>query len=175
MALLKKKSKGDDAPKAEKPKKEKIEKKGNEPDLLYNRGRCFEELGETEKAKADYHQVLSLNKRHVNARLSLAGIAYQAGNYSRVIILTDKLLEYQEKSAEAHFLQARAKHQLGQAQSALESYTAAISLNDEFGEAYLYRGAVKNSMKFKSACDDFKKAELLGVEGAEKAVEENCR
>ena len=83
-------------------------------------------------------------------------------------------MKYHENSAEAHFLLARARHKLGFANSAMEAYNAAISQNRNFGEAYLYRGALKTTLKFKSACEDFKTAEKMGVEGAEEAVKRYC-
>lgn len=151
-----------------------LESKGYNSEIVYNRGRAYEELGKLGKAKTDFNLVLEKDERHLNARLSLARLAYENGNYSRALVLTSKALKYHEKSAPAHFLLARARHQLGQANAALEAYNKSIYLDKEFGEAYLYRGALKTTLKIKSACDDFKVAKKMDVEGSEEAVKKYC-
>ncbi|MEQ8239002.1 MAG: hypothetical protein RIA69_07300, partial [Cyclobacteriaceae bacterium] len=69
----------------------------------------------------------------------------------------------------------RAKHQLGYLDSALESYSLAIKINSNYGEAYLYRAAIKvNKKKTRSACEDFLKAENLGVNEAASIRKKYC-
>jgi len=154
---------------------QKMGMEGNNASSLYNRGRCYEELGQIKEAVKDYERVLGVDNRHEGARLSLAGIAYNQKEFARALLLTNQVIAFQEKSFRAHFLQGRAQHQMGQAQQALESYNTTLSLNKDFGEAYLYRGAVKNSLKMASACDDFKKAAIMKVEGAKNAFEKHCK
>jgi len=151
-----------------------LESKGYNSEIVYNRGRAYEELGKLGEAKTDFNLVLKKDERHLNARLSLARLAYEKGNYSRSLILTGKALKFHEKSPQAHFLLARSRHQLGQAKSALEAYNKSIYLDNEFGEAYLYRGALKTTLKIKSACDDFKVAKKMDVAGSEEAVKKYC-
>ncbi|MCP4456822.1 MAG: hypothetical protein GY816_02160 [Cytophagales bacterium] len=151
-----------------------LESNGYDPEIAYNRGRAYEEMGKLKESKADYDLVLSKDERHLNARLSLSRLAYEKGNYSRSLILSGEALKFHENSAQGHFLLARARHQLGYATSALEAYNAAISQNKSFGEAYLYRGALKTTLKIKSACEDFKTAEKMGVDGSKAAVKKYC-
>lgn len=151
-----------------------LESSGYDPEIVYNRGRAYEEMNSMKLARADYNLVLKNDERHLHSRLSLSKLAYEAGNYSKSLILVGKALTFHENSSQAHFLSARASHQLGLANTAMESYNVSISLNRAFGEAYLYRGALKTTLKIKSACEDFKVAQKMNVEGAKEAVEKFC-
>ena len=148
----------------------------NDAKTLYNRGRAYEELGQVAKAKADFNQILESDPKYVNAYLGLAKLSYNESNYPSVLSFTGKAIELNENSAQAHFLSARAAHQLGYTDQALESYNNAISINKDFGEAFLYRGALKiGTDKPRSACEDFNFARLLEVEGAEAAIKQYCK
>jgi len=143
---------------------------------LYNRGRAYEELGKVEKAMDDFLKVTERDQKNINAYLSLAKLSYNAHNYNKVFVYAGRAIELNENSAQAHFLSARGAHQLGYFDQALESYNNAITINKEFGEALLYRGALKVGMKKPmSACEDFKLAKLLDVKGAEKAIVDYCK
>lgn len=151
-----------------------LEAKGFNSEIQYNRGRAYEEMNNLKAAKADYDLVLVKDQKHLNARLSLSRLAYESGNYSKSLIMTGEALKHHEGSSQAHFLLARARHQLGNANAAMEAYNTAISLSKNFGDAYLYRGALKTTLKIKSACDDFSNAKKMGAEGAKEAVEKYC-
>lgn len=143
---------------------------------IYNRGRAYEELGQVEKAMGDFLKVVEIDEKNINAYLSLAKLSYNEHNYNKVFVYAGKAIELNENSAQAHFLSARGAHQLGYFDQALESYNNAITINKEFGDALLYRGALKIGMKKpKSACEDFKLAQLLDVKGAKKAVNDYCK
>lgn len=143
---------------------------------LYNRGRAYEEIGSSAKAKADFERIIEIDAKNINAYLSLAKLSYNGQNFNEVLIYAGKAIELNENSAQAHFLAGRGAHQLGYFKQAIESYNNAISINKDFGEAYLYRGAVKIGLeKGQSACEDFKFAKLLDVPGAEKAIKDYCK
>ena len=143
---------------------------------LYNRGRSYEEIGKVENAIADFEAIIKLDPSNVNANLSLAKISYNKNDYNKVLVYTGKALGINENNAQAHFLAGRAGHQLGYFDQALESYNNAITLSRDFGEAYLYRGAVKMGMEKKSsACEDFKFAQSLNVKEATRAIKEYCQ
>lgn len=142
--------------------------------FLYNRGRSFEELGVIDKAVSDFNKIVKIDPKHVNALLSLSKISYEKGEYSKAALHASAVLK-NENSAKAYFLSARAAHQLGYADQALENYNSAISIDKEYGEAFLYRGALKvGKNRPKSACEDFRRARALNIEGAEKAIKDYC-
>ena len=64
---------------------------------------------------------------------------------------------------------------MGYFEAALKSYEKAIKLNPDYGDAFYYRGALKISMdKVKSACEDFRQAKRLNVEGSSIAKKKYC-
>ncbi|MEQ9404997.1 MAG: tetratricopeptide repeat protein [Cyclobacteriaceae bacterium] len=143
--------------------------------FLYNRGRSFEELGLFDKASDDFEKVIKTDPKHANAYLSLSKISYEVKNYGKALLYASSAIKYNENSAKAYFLSARAAHQLGYADQAMEQYNNAISIDREYGEAFLYRGALKIGRKRpKSACEDFKRAKALNVEGADSAISDYC-
>lgn len=143
---------------------------------LYNRGRAYEELGKGAMAAKDFEKIVKLDPQNINAYLSLAKLSYNQHEYSKVLIYANAALKVNENSSKAHFLAARGAHQLGYFDQALESYNSAININDSFGEAYLYRGALKIGLsKAGSACKDFLTAKRLDVKGAQKAISEYCK
>ncbi len=150
---------------------------GNPRDIgaIYNRGRAYEETGQIEKAERDFLQITKLDNKNVNAYLSLAKLYYNQEKYTKALIYTESALEVNENSADGYFLNARAQHQLGYTKGAMESYTLAIKINRDYGEAYLYRGALKVHQNLtRSACEDFKKAENLEVPDASSIRKTYC-
>ncbi|MEP5612699.1 MAG: tetratricopeptide repeat protein [Cyclobacteriaceae bacterium] len=143
--------------------------------FLYNRGRSYEELGILNKAISDFEKIIKIDPKHINSFLSLSKIAYEQKRYSQALLHAGAAVKQNENSAKAHFLSARAAHQLGYADQALEFYNNAISIDKSDGEAFLYRGALKVGMnRFNSACDDFKRARSLDAEGAASAIKDYC-
>ncbi|MEQ8471456.1 MAG: tetratricopeptide repeat protein [Marinoscillum sp.] len=143
---------------------------------LYNRGRAHEELDHFTEAEQDFLKILEIDPKHLNANLSLSKLYYRQESYSKAVIFADRALELNENSAQGHFLVARAKHQLGYVDSALESYSLAININREYGEAYLYRGALRvHKKQSKSACEDFAKAVNLDVAEAKAIQKKYCK
>ncbi len=143
---------------------------------LYNRGRAYEELKKFDQAEADFLQVIKLDEKNQVARLSLSKLHYQKEQYPKALLWAQQVLEINENSAQAHFLIARAKHQLGYVDGAMESYSLAIKLDNNYGEAYLYRGALKiHKKQSRSACEDFIKAEALEVAEATDIRKKYCK
>ena len=151
----------------------------NDPEnksALYNRGRSYEELGKFRKAISDFEKIIKNDPKHVSSYLSLSKIAYAQKNYSKALLHAGEAIKQNENSAKAYFLSARAAHQLGYADQAMEAYNNAISIDSEYGEAFLYRGALKvGNNRIRAACSDFRKARALDVEGAASALKDYCR
>ena len=62
-----------------------------------------------------------------------------------------------------------------QYESALDDYNKAISLDSEYGYAFLNRGITKEMMRDAAgACEDWKKAASLGINNAE-TYSVNCK
>ena len=142
---------------------------------IYNRGRAYEELGQYDESLSDYEKALEIDPRNMNALMSIGKFHFRNQNYGDAAFYFDKAIKVNDRSANAHFLRARANHKLGETNQALEGYDQAISLNANYGEAYLYRGALKIFMKKEQGgCSDLKKARALEVADAEAALQEYC-
>lgn len=142
---------------------------------IYNRGRAYEELGEYEKSLADYEKALEVDPKNVNALMSIGKFHFRNKAYGDAAFYFDKAVKVRG-SAGAHYLSARANHKLGETTKAMEGYNQAISLNSDYGEAYLYRGALKVFLgKKSSGCSDLKKAKALEAPEAEDALAEYCQ
>ena len=142
---------------------------------IYNRGRAYEELGKYDLAVKDFNNVLKFDPNHVQAHLSLAADFYRQKLYQDAIYQCDLVLEVNQ-NAHAYLLRARGKQKSGKIKDAMADYNAAISLNDNLGEAYFYRGTLKIYTKNKTAaCADFKIAESLDMQAAATARKQYCK
>jgi tetratricopeptide (TPR) repeat protein len=152
-----------------------LESNSSDVKTLYNRGRAYQELKMIDLAEADFTSVLKSDDKNVSAYLSLSKLYYDQANYNKAVLWADQALSVSESSAQAHFLAARSRHQLGYVDAARESYTMAIKIDPNFGEAYLYRGALKIHLgRTKDACEDFRKAEALEVAEASAIRKKYC-
>jgi len=143
---------------------------------LYNRGRSFEELKIFDKAHDDFEAVLAIDKKNTAALLSLSKYNYRLDKFDRAKYYAELAIKHNDQLAQGYFWLGRAHHQMGVFAEAMKSYNNAINLDREYGEAYLYRGAVKVGLKrVKSACADFRSAEELGVKEAKIAIQNYCK
>ena len=143
---------------------------------FYNRGRAYEELGEFDKSLASYEEALKVEPTNVNVLMSIGKYHFRNNNNKDAAFYFDKAQEAAPKSKLANFLSARSHHKLGETKEAMQGYNEAIDLDGNYGEAYLYRGALKIlSKKKKSGCADIQKAQSLNVPEAEAALQEYCQ
>lgn len=144
---------------------------------IYNRGRAYEELGKYELALKDFNRVIKEDPLNVNAHLSIMADYYDRLNdYENTIFFAEKVLKLDETNAYAFTLKGKAHQKLGELPDALTAYNAAISVDKEYAEAYLSRGALRVYSKQTSrACADFRMAQTLGVEKADELIKKYCR
>ena len=144
-------------------------------EVIYNRGRAFQELDREAEAIADFEQVLKLNPDHVQARLSLGNIDFKLGDYERAYYQFNKVVEKFNQNSDAFMYRGKASFRLGNVSEALSDYGDAIRLNPQNGQAYLYRGIIYvQTKRKKSGCADFIKAQSLEVPDAETALRKYC-
>lgn len=143
---------------------------------LYNRGRAYQELGEHEKAMADFNAVIKEEPNNTNALLSLANdFYYRQRDYENAIFYADKVLANDENNEVAYNLKGQAYQRLGKLTEAMEAYNNALSVNDQFAEAYISRGSLRLYLKQQGrACTDFQMARNLGAEGANDLLKKYC-
>ena len=145
-------------------------------DLLFVRGRAYQELGKLLEAQADFEQALNLDPKNFQVLLSLATIQLEQKSYASALLYATKAEEIPGAPAMASFLKGRALHQLGMPEDALKAYGNAIQVDRDFGQAYLNRGLLKVALeRTKQACEDFKLAAALDYPGATENLEKYCK
>lgn len=143
---------------------------------LYNRGRCYEELGFADKAAEDYDEVLDREPDNVKALVSLSKYYYNNGNFEATINLCESAIMLDQENYLAHFYKARACHKIGDILDALDSYNAVLGIKPDFGFAYFQRASLFISMGLSPfGCYDLQIADSLHVDGAREAYLQFCR
>ena len=124
-------------------------------DLLFGRGRAYQELGQFEEAQLDFEQALSQDPNNFQVLLGLATVQLDQKSYASALLYATKAEQISGAPAMASFLKGRALHYLGMPDEALKAYGNAIQLDRKFGQAYLSRGLLKVALKReKQACED---------------------
>jgi len=155
---------------------ENLKLKPTDVKILYNRGRAYQEMGDFQKAQADFESALTQEPNNFQVLLSLSNVQIQQKNYASALLYASKAEEIPGAPAMASFLKGRALHHMGMTDEALKAYGNAIQLDDEFGQAYFNRGMLKLALeRKKQACEDFKLATVLEYEGAKEAFDKYCK
>jgi tetratricopeptide (TPR) repeat protein len=124
------------------------------PELYFNRGLLYTELGEIAKAETDYKKALEINPEYGRAIEKLNNLEH----YKTIQEYTE-LIEKDPKSGESYFMRALAYDSLHKFPQAIADYSKAIELNPKVSSAYLNRGQVKKDMgDIEGALDDYTKA-----------------
>ncbi len=148
----------------------------NDLDLLFGRGRSYQELGKFEEAQLDFEQANRQDPNNFKVLLSLATIQLEQRNYASALLYATKAEEISGAPAMASLLKGRALHYLGMPEEALKAYGIAIQLDKDFGEAYLSRGVLKVALKReKEACEDFRLAAALEYPGGKESLQKYCK
>jgi tetratricopeptide (TPR) repeat protein len=148
----------------------------NDLDLLFGRGRSYQELGKFEEAQLDFEQANRQDPNNFKVLLSLATIQLEQRNYASALLYATKAEEISGAPAMASLLKGRALHYLGMPEEALKAYGIAIQLDKDFGEAYLSRGVLKVALKReKQACEDFRLAAALEYPGGKESLQKYCK
>lgn len=92
---------------------------------------------------------------------------YQS-EFTEAIVLFDEAIKHDKNNAEAYFFRGNAFMNLKDYNKAIEDYTLAIGIKQDYTDAYYNRGLVKSYMGERNfACEDFLKAESLGKKNIE--------
>ena len=119
--------------------------------------------------------MVEIDPNHANALMSIGKYHFRNNSYADASFYFSKAADIKKSDPQVFFLKGRAHHKLGETQVAMEAYDEAISKNRDYGEAYLYRGALKVYQGNKSAgCNDLRTAQSLKVPDAENALKEYC-
>lgn len=144
--------------------------------VLYKRGRAHEALGNLDEAEKDYRSAFDLDSRDVQVLMSLSNLYQKKKDNEMALQYASYATEIPGAPAMAFFLKGRAYHLLGNTESAMADYNAAIKIDGDFGQAYYHRGMLKRAtQQNKAACADLKIAVSLNHAQAEEALEKYCQ
>lgn len=143
---------------------------------LYNRGRSHEELGNLDEAEKDFRTAFGLDPSNVQVLMSLSNLYQKKKDNEMALQYANYATEVPGAPPMAFFLKGRAYHLLGNTENAMAEYNTAIKLDEDFGQAYYYRGMLKRATnQNRGACADFKLAVALNHPQAEEAADKYCK
>ena len=124
-----------------------IEKRKWQPARLY-RGVAYSQLGDADKALADYDATIRLYPRWADAYANRGDLLYALGKYDLALKDFDTALQFGPESALAHNGRGVIYHLRGQYQQALTEYSRAIALEpSRSGPTYLNRARIYFNIK----------------------------
>ena len=109
------------------------------PTFLMQEATLLHQQGRLSEAAVRYEQVLTQEKKNVDAHFLLATIHCQQGRLNDGIELARKAIKLEPKYAAAHNLIAIAQQRLGRTELALNSFDRAVAANPDFAEAWFNR------------------------------------
>ena len=125
-----------------------------------NRGICYKELGQNERAIHDYDKALEINPNDDYAYNNRGNVYNELGQYERAIQDFDKAIEINLNDEVAYYNRGISYQGLKQYEQAIADYDKAIELNPNLAEAYNNRGvAYMDGLKqYERAIKDYDKA-----------------
>jgi len=155
---------------------EDLETNPKDINLLFSRGRAYQELGQLLEAQADFDLALQQDPKNTQVLMSLSLVHLDQESFASALLYATKAEEVDGPLPMSSLLKGRAFHQLGMPEEALNAYGMAIQLDKNFAQAYFNRGILKVALKrTKEACEDFQQAASLKYTGAEQALTSYCR
>ena len=153
-----------------------LEAKPNDLKIVYKRGRAYEELGNDDKAVADYNFIISKDSENADAHLGLGGYFYKIDDFENALFHYEHAVK-KDRSNVIGFLQKGKTHQkLGNLKEAMADYNSAISIDKDIPDLYVARGSLRLVMnQSRLACNDFKIAKSLGSEESDDIIKQYCR
>ena len=95
--------------------------------------------GEVAKAEQVVNQLVELDPTSVEYRLARVHILFMCGKEAEVVTDCDYIIAQDPENALAYFMRGKAKQTLGGRLNAVADLTKAITLQPNFGSAYLLR------------------------------------
>lgn len=123
-----------------------IGEEGAEAEYLFNRGYCYQQLGNLKRAAGDYRSGLRFNPNATWARINLASSLYLDADYQASVAEWERVLK-KHKTPETYFHLGLSYSQLGRIQEAEQVFQKAWSLGYQTPELLYNLGIVKLRQK----------------------------
>ncbi len=152
-----------------------IEKEpGKVPEPYNNRGIVFEEMGQLERATADFNEAISLDPAAFRAHYNLGKVLMKTGRLDLALAEDDKTIALNPSYADSYNNRGIIFAMRQRFAMALTDFNKAILLNPDDAQAYYNRGKVYLTSGCGGlAAPDFRKACGMGEENACRALREN--
>ncbi|MEN7546997.1 tetratricopeptide repeat protein [Rapidithrix thailandica] len=141
-----------------------------------NLGDALFELKKYEAAKEAYTQAMNVtNPQSGKLHYTIGLCHYYQEDYAMGIRYFSQAIEQNPREASYFDYRARSYMNLSQYTEAIEDYSSSINFHPNDAQIYLERGTAKIALHNKhDGCRDFKKAQEMGNEEADKMIEEYC-
>lgn len=128
----------------------------NDIQSLYRRGRSYEELKLYDMAVNDFKKILDIDKKNVNALLSLSINSLRNKNYLDAESYSKKAIKINPDLDQAHLLLGRSLQYQGLFPDAMKSFKTSVSLNSDNSDSYYYMGLIYLKLDdSRNACKNF--------------------
>jgi tetratricopeptide (TPR) repeat protein len=152
-----------------------LEARPNDLEIIYKRGRAYEELGDDQEALSNYNFILTKDVEYPDAHMGIGNYYYRTNDYESALFYYDKAMAKDRSNAIGYLQKGKTHQRLGNLQEAMADYNSAISINDSKADFYIARGSLRLVMKQSSvACGDFRIAKSLGSIEADDIINEYC-
>ena len=142
------------------------------PGIYVNRGKCLEEVKETDAAIADYERSLALAPSYFTAFANLSQALKDQGRLQDALAVDNRAVEACPDRAGAWSNRANVYNKLGEYQKAIADSTRAIKLDDKLAAAWANRGGAYRALdQYDNAIADCTKAIELDEKNASALAE----
>ncbi len=128
------------------------------PNIWYNSGYAWQQLGNMPKALADYAEALKKDPKNADIYTKIQTIHTGQNNLPAALEDANKIIELKPDMAEAYYTRAELLGRMGKVQEAMADLNRVITMKPDFVEVYNDRG-IANSMagNYDAALKDFDK------------------
>jgi len=145
-----------------------VKKSPNKARSFVNRGFAYSQIGQYDKALADYTKATEIDPMYEISWGNRGYIYFQHGQWGKAINDFSKAIEINPKYAEAYSNRSAAYGKIGQYDKAITDITKVMELTPDYYIAYSNRGAIYATLKQpEKAIADYSRAIELNPEFAE--------
>jgi|WetSurMetagenome_2_1015567.scaffolds.fasta_scaffold52882_2 tetratricopeptide (TPR) repeat protein len=124
--------------------------------IYYNRGVCYGQLGEFQKADYDFSKTIETNPEFADAYNGRGLARYSLLSYESAIIDFSKAIELTPLNADAYFNRGKVYKELGEYNNAIYDFSKVVLINIKHSFAYYERGFVYYYKKdYFNSCRDW--------------------
>jgi tetratricopeptide (TPR) repeat protein len=146
------------------------------PEIMILAARLYIATGRLPLAKEGLAQYVLRKPKDENPYLLLGLINGREGKLKDAILMFDKAIGINPRSAKAYSDRGVAKGAMGNVKESIKDFDKAIALNPRYADAYRNRGIARESLKdLSAACSDWNVAAALGQDDPARWVKSQCK